>query len=102
MCAPSSQLLPADSALGPFWNWRTSSSVTSYMFFVANGRVGLDCLLSIACCGSGFIDYGRAVWTRLCWSSRPPSSNGTVRASACFGVGARDPDGRQWIAGCAS
>src|SRR5580658_1049208 len=38
-----------------------------------------------------------AAWKRWCWSSRPPSSNGTARASACFGVGARDPDGRQWI-----
>src|ERR1700722_13484369 len=36
-----------------------------------------------------------AVWTRWCWSSRPPSSNGTVKASACFGAGVREPDGRQ-------
>ena len=26
------------------------------------------------------------------------SSNGTVRASACFGDGVREPDDRQWIA----
>jgi hypothetical protein len=29
-------------------------------------------------------------------------SNGTVKASACFGAGARDPDGRQWIVRFAS
>jgi hypothetical protein len=44
MCAPSSRLLPAGSAVGPFWNWRTSPSVTSCMFFVANGGVGPGCL----------------------------------------------------------
>jgi hypothetical protein len=27
----------------------------------------------------------------------PSSSNGTVKASACFGVGVRDQDGRHWI-----
>ncbi len=30
----------------------TRPSVIKGMFFVANGRVGLDCLRSIACCGS--------------------------------------------------
>ena len=41
---------------------------------------------------------GRAVWTRWCWSSPPPSFNGTVKASAYSGVGVRNQDGRQWIA----
>src|SRR6202521_3134036 len=72
--------------------------VISCTCFAANGRVGPDCLRSTACCGSGFTDYGRTVWMRWCWSRRPPSSNGTVRASACFGVGVRDQDGHQWIA----
>jgi hypothetical protein len=90
VCVPSSRLLPADSGVGPFCNWKTSLYVTSFAFFAANGRVGLGCLRSTACSGSGSTGYGRAVWTRWCWSSRPPSSNGTVRASACFGAGARD------------
>jgi hypothetical protein len=29
---PSSRFLLADSAVGPFWNWRTSPSVTSCTF----------------------------------------------------------------------
>jgi putative transposase len=49
------------------------------MFFVANGRVGPGCLRSTVWSGSGSIDYGRAAWTQWCWSSQPPSSNGTVR-----------------------
>jgi hypothetical protein len=98
MHVPSSRLLPADSVAGLFWNWRTSPSVTSCRFFAAAGRVGRSCLRSTVCSGSGSIDYGHAVWTRWCWSSQPPSSNGTVRASACFGAGVRDQDGHQWIA----
>jgi hypothetical protein len=47
--------------------------------------------------GLGSTGYGRAVWTRWCWSSRQRSSNGTVSASAFFGDGVREPDGRQWI-----
>lgn len=42
------------------------------------------------------------LWPRcldvMVWSSRPPSSNGTGGASACFGVGAPDPGDRQWSA----
>jgi hypothetical protein len=54
--------LLADSAVGPFWNWRTSPSVTSCTFFVASGRVGLDCLRSTA----GVRDpYGRRLMARL-------------------------------------
>jgi hypothetical protein len=53
-CVLSSRFLPPDSAVGPFWNWRTSPSVTSCTFFVASGRVGLDCLRSTACSGSGY------------------------------------------------
>jgi hypothetical protein len=34
--------LPADFAVGPFCNWRTSPSVTSCTFFVDSGRVGID------------------------------------------------------------
>jgi hypothetical protein len=82
-CVRSSRCLPADSAVGPFWNSRTSPSVTSCTFFVVSGRGGHVCLRSTACSGSGSTDYGHAVWTRRRWSSRPPWSNGTVRASAC-------------------
>lgn len=82
MCIPSWPLSPAGSAVGPFLNWKTSLSVISCIFFAGNGRVGLGCLRSTVCSGSGSIDYGRAVWTRWCWSSRPPSSDGTVRAFA--------------------
>jgi hypothetical protein len=39
-CVPSSPLLPADSAVGPFLNWRTSLSVIGCTYFAANGRVG--------------------------------------------------------------
>jgi hypothetical protein len=39
-CVLSFRLLPAPSAVGPFCNWRTSPSVTSCTFLVANGRVG--------------------------------------------------------------
>jgi len=102
MRVPSSRLLLAVSAVGPFWNWRTSPSVTSCMFIAASDRVGPGCLRSTGCSGSGFTDCGRAAWTQWCWSSQPPSSNGTVTASACFGAGVRDPDGRQWIARFAS
>src|ERR1035437_7682751 len=42
-CVPSSRFLPADSAAGRFWNWRTSPSVTSCTFFAANGRVSPGC-----------------------------------------------------------
>ena len=42
-CVPSSRFLPADSAAGRFWNWRTSPSVTSCTFFAANGRVSPAC-----------------------------------------------------------
>ena len=48
-------------AVGPFWNWRTSPSVTRCAFFVASGRVGLDYLRSTACSGFGSTDYGHAV-----------------------------------------
>jgi hypothetical protein len=34
--------IPANSEVGPFWNWRTSPFVTGCMFFVASGRVGPD------------------------------------------------------------
>ena len=90
LCVPSSRFLPADSAVARFWNWRTSPCVISCTFFVASGRVGPGCSRSTACSGSGSTGYGRAVWTRWCWSSRQRSSNGTVRASACFGDGVRE------------
>jgi hypothetical protein len=61
-------------------------------FFVAGDQVGLHCSRSTVCSGSGSTDYGRAVWTRWCWSNRQRSFNGTVRASASFDAGARDPD----------
>jgi hypothetical protein len=51
-CVLSFRLLPADSAVGPFCNWRTSPSVTSCTFLVASGRVGPGCLRSTACSGS--------------------------------------------------
>jgi hypothetical protein len=35
-----SRFLLADSAVGPFWNWRTSPSVTNCTFFVASDEVG--------------------------------------------------------------
>jgi hypothetical protein len=88
MCIPSWPLSPAGSAVGPFLNWKTSLSVISCMFFAGNGWVGLGCLRSTVCSGSGSTDCVRAVWTPWCWSSRPPLSNGTVLAEhyAAFGV----------------
>jgi hypothetical protein len=56
-------VLPADSAVGPFCNWRTLPSVTSCTFFVA--RVGPDCLRSTACSGSGSTAYGRVAYTMM-------------------------------------
>jgi hypothetical protein len=38
-CIPSSQCLPADSAVGRFWRWTTSPCVISCTCFVASGRV---------------------------------------------------------------
>jgi hypothetical protein len=38
---------------------KTSPSVTSCMFFVANDRIGPGCLRQIACSGSGSTDGGR-------------------------------------------
>ena len=55
-CVPSSRLLPADSAVARFWNWRTSPCVISCTFFVASGRVGLGCLPSTACSGLALPD----------------------------------------------
>ena len=73
-CVPSSRLLPADSVVGWPWSWKTSLSVTSCTFYVASDRVGAGCLRLTVCSGSGSNDCGRAVWTRWCWSSRPPFS----------------------------
>ena len=42
--------------------------------YVASDRVGAGCLRLTVCSGSGSTDCGRAVWTRWCWSSRPPFS----------------------------
>jgi|GEM_PF-921418 hypothetical protein len=97
-CDRSSVGLDADSAVGRLWNQRTSPSVTSCTFFAASGQVGPSYSRSTACSGSCSTDCGHAVWTRWCWSSRPPSFNGTVRDPDCFGVGAPDPGGRQWTA----
>ena len=36
-----------------FLNWKTSLSVISCMFFAGNGRVGVGCLRSTVCSGSG-------------------------------------------------
>jgi hypothetical protein len=63
MCVLSSRLLPAGSAVGPLWNWRTSRSVISCTSFAASGRPGPGCLRLIACSGSGSTDYSRAAWT---------------------------------------
>jgi hypothetical protein len=35
LCVPSCRFLPAGSAVGPFWNWRTSLSVISCTSFAA-------------------------------------------------------------------
>jgi hypothetical protein len=43
-------------------------------FLVAGDQVGIDCLRSTVCSGSGSTDYGRAVWMRGCRSNR--SGNG--------------------------
>jgi hypothetical protein len=75
----SSLLLPADSAAGRLWSWRTSRSVISCAFFAASSLVGPGCLLSTACSGSFFTDCGPAVWSRWCWSSQQRSFSGTVK-----------------------
>jgi hypothetical protein len=73
----------------------TSPSVISCMYFAGSGQVDPACLSSIGCSGFGSTEYGRAAWTRWCWSSPPPSFNGTAKASAYSGVGVRNQDDRQ-------
>jgi hypothetical protein len=56
------------------------------MYFAGSGQVDPNRLPAIGCSGFGSIEYGRAVPTRLCWSSPPPSSNGTVEASSILAL----------------
>ena len=46
--------------------------------------------------------WPRCLGTMVLVKPGPPSFNGTVKAFACFGVGVRDRDGRQWTGKFAS
>jgi hypothetical protein len=94
----SSQWLPADCAAG--WAVEIENLALRHQLHVLRRQRpgGPACSRSTAYSGSGCTEYGRVAWTRWCWSSPPPSFNGTVKAFAYSGVGVRDPDGPQRIA----